>query len=63
MRMEEQFDAILYLGPPSAITISPLSPALCADAEYMKMRLARIAMAGPQVEADQLKKYCGSLPK
>ncbi len=48
-RMEDQFDAVLYLGPVSSITQSLLSPSLCADAEYTKMRLARMALelAGP----------------
>lgn len=45
-KMEEQFDAVLYLGPPSSITTSEISPALCADAGYTKMRLARLAL-GP----------------
>jgi hypothetical protein len=48
LRMEEQFDAILYLGPLSSITIARISPALCADAPYMEMRLRRMAlMPGP----------------
>jgi hypothetical protein len=59
---EEQFDAVLYLGPPSAMTEAQWSPALCADAAYMEMRLKRIAVSGiPQAEADRLKKYCASL--
>ena len=31
-RMEEQFDAVLYLGPLSSITFARLAPSLCADA-------------------------------
>ncbi len=59
---EEQFDAVLYLGPPSKMTESQWSPALCADAAYMEMRLKRIAVSGiPQAEADRLKTYCASL--
>jgi len=62
---EEQFDALLYVGPPSTITQSRMSRALCADAAYMKMRLQRIslmdALMGPQ-QADQLRRYC-DLPK
>ena len=61
LRMEDQFDAVLYLGPPSGITISRLSPSLCADPEYMTMRLGRIAQQGPQIEADRLKQYCASV--
>ena len=36
--MQEQFDAILYLGPPPGLTCSQLSPALSSDPEYIKMR-------------------------
>jgi hypothetical protein len=42
--MEEQFDAVLYLGPVSSITMSQLPAALCGDAEYTKMRLRRMAL-------------------
>ena len=42
--IEEVFDAVLYLGPMSAITYSRIAPELCADAEYVRMRRARIAM-------------------
>ena len=62
---EEQFDALLYVGPPSTITLSRMSRALCADAAYMKMRLQRISLMdglmGP-LQADQLRRYC-DLPK
>jgi hypothetical protein len=44
--MEEQFDAVLYLGPPSSITMSEISAAQCADVNYRKMRVARLAL-GP----------------
>jgi hypothetical protein len=46
LRAEDQFDAVLYLGQPSAMTTIEWSPALCADAEYIKDRLERIALAG-----------------
>jgi hypothetical protein len=39
-------DAVLYLGPPSAITFSRLPPSLCSDAQYVKMRLERARMGG-----------------
>ena len=41
LRMEDQFDAILYVGPPSSLTYSRLSPELCRDENYRKMRAAR----------------------
>lgn len=63
-RMEDQFDAVLYLGPKAALTQSRLPPALCADAAYMKMRLGRIAELGPPPEVGRLETYCASvLPK
>jgi hypothetical protein len=62
-RMENQFDAVLYLGPVSAITQSLLSPSLCADADYTTMRLARMALepAGPAgANIDVFKKECST---
>ena len=61
-RMEEQYDAVLYLGPLSSITFAELSPALCIDAEYTKMRLARMALGtggptGPDVV--EFNRQCG----
>jgi hypothetical protein len=62
LRAEDQFDAVLYLGPPSAMTRSKWSPALCSDSAYMAMRLKRIAMSGlPKAEAERLKKYCAGV--
>jgi hypothetical protein len=61
LRMEDQFDAVLYLGPRSAITVAPrhLSPELCADAEFLPKRLARLALTGlPPVESERLKELC-----
>jgi hypothetical protein len=59
LRMEDQFDAVLYLGHPSTLTFSQPSRTLCADANYIRPRLARIALVGlPQVEADQLRQIC-----
>jgi len=61
LRMEDQFDALLYLGPPPEITQSRLSPTLCSESGYLEMRLKRIALAGlPQAEADQLKQVCAT---
>jgi hypothetical protein len=48
-------DAVLHLGPPSAMTTSYLPPALCADPAYFAMRRERMALAGvPPAQADQL---------
>lgn len=56
-RMDEQFDAIVYLGPPSGMTRSRLSPSTCADAPYVTTRIGRMALLG--VPTDALKKVCG----
>lgn len=63
VRMEEQFDAILYLGPPSSMTSARLAPALCSDRDYMKMRTWRLGLIPPPpgatlTPADQLKENC-----
>jgi hypothetical protein len=55
-------DAVLYLGPPSAITFSRLSASLCADARYVDMRLERVRLEGIVDEEsrirEQLKREC-----
>ena len=59
--MEEQYNAVLYLGPVSSITTSELPTALCTDAEYTKMRLARMALqaGGPTGPAiDEFHRQC-----
>lgn len=63
LRMEDQFDALLYLGPPSSITTSQFPPSLCADAPYMKMRLARLDAYGPKEEAERLRQRCADTVK
>jgi hypothetical protein len=60
--MEQQFDAVLYLAPPSEITMSRLAPALCADPEYRKMRLGRLTLVGMKGAIDQFHKQCGTAP-
>lgn len=58
-RLEDIVDAIFYVGPASRRTTAGISPALCADPGYIKMRLERIAlMALPQGEADRVKREC-----
>jgi hypothetical protein len=61
LRAEEQFDALLYLGPPSVATSpEPFSTALCAEPGYVDMRLRRLALAHlPPSETERLKKLCG----
>jgi len=59
--MEEQFDALLYLGAPSDMTMSRPSRARCADDRYMAMRVGRMELAGMVGAATRLKQYCTTL--
>jgi hypothetical protein len=62
LRFEDQIDAVLYLGPPSAMTTSKLPAALCTDERYVSMRLARMALdpgpPGSPPPAERLKNNC-----
>ena len=59
LRMEKQFDAVLYLGLKSSITYSSLSPELCRDQVYVKMREARLELAGGSSQASEgFKREC-----
>ena len=44
VRLQDQFDALLYLGPPASITFAELPRSRCTDQRYMKMRLGRMAL-------------------
>jgi hypothetical protein len=62
--MQDQFDAILYIGPKSSMTYSKLTKASCADQEYMQMRIGRMKInAGPNAESvgAKLQEYCSKL--
>ena len=59
--LEDQFDAVLYVGPPSTDNRVEFPVALCDDAAYMRMRYRRLALAGGPVgttTADTLKRVC-----
>jgi hypothetical protein len=59
LRMEEQFDAVLYVGPKSSITYSSLSQELCRDQAYVKMRAGRMELLSGLPEASvAFKKDC-----
>jgi Haem-binding uptake, Tiki superfamily, ChaN len=63
VQMQEQFDAILYLGSPAAMTTAQLAPALCADPSYVSMRSNRLQLLpapadAPFNPADRLKARC-----
>ena len=59
MPMEDQFDALLYLGPPASMTSTTVPAALCADADFVRRRLERLTRFGPPVEVQNFKKACG----
>lgn len=61
-KMSEQFDAILYLGPSTTITMSKLPASSCADDTYMSMRERRALIVSTAGAAD-LKRYCEQLEK
>lgn len=58
--MEDQFDAILYLGPPAALETQGISTELCADPEYMQMRASRFEIVNAQRAFDSLREECAS---
>ena len=58
--VENQLDAILYLGPVSGKRKSQLSAALCSDAAYRDMRTRRMALGGNERAAEQLDKECAA---
>jgi hypothetical protein len=64
VKMQEQFDAALYFGPGAEQTSSQLAPSLCRDAEYIEMRLHRIALTSGMrptdtpPAAEELTTYC-----
>lgn len=59
MRMEDEFDALLYLGPPSSLTYAPVDPALCKDSQFVTKRLDRLTRFAPPPEIENFKKACG----
>jgi hypothetical protein len=62
---QDQFDAVLYLGP--TMTMSMLPASLCRDDAYMKMRLARLWLStggpGAQDPVGLFKKYCADVTR
>jgi hypothetical protein len=59
VRMEEQFDAVLYLGPASTLRYMSWSRRICSDRDYVEMHLRRMAIARlPKSETDKLTELC-----
>jgi len=59
LRMEEQFDAVLYLGSPAAMTTTSVPMSLCKDADFVKRRIDRLTRFGPPIEVQNFMKACG----
>jgi hypothetical protein len=60
-RLQDHFDAVLYLGAPNAMSMSRLPTSLCHDPEYMKMRLGRMQVEDVRIRQptiDALKAFC-----
>lgn len=65
LRMEEQFDAVLYLGKPSGTFVpgqSALTPMLCRDSEWLAEWRRRLDLSGPpgRAESIRLRMSCDS---
>jgi hypothetical protein len=60
IRIEEQTDALVYLGPASTRTEIPVSREICSDTKRVQLRLERMVIAGlPPSEPQRLKQLCG----
>jgi hypothetical protein len=58
--LEEQTDALVWLGPASLRVEMPPPREICRDTAYVHTRLRRIATAGlPSSESERLKQLCG----
>jgi hypothetical protein len=57
--MQDQFDALLYLGPRSSLTNATMPTSLCQDRAFVETRLRRLALAAPPVEIENFRKACG----
>jgi hypothetical protein len=63
--VEQQFDALLYLGPSSTDSTpsSGLAPDMCTDTEYMPILRARMELVRLQPEIERLEGYCAAAQK
>lgn len=58
VRMQDQFDALLYLGPLSTITLSELSVEASCASDYVEMRKRRMIRIGDLDGAKRVQEYC-----
>ncbi|MEQ1761434.1 MAG: hypothetical protein ABL986_24260, partial [Vicinamibacterales bacterium] len=58
--LQEQLDAVLYLGPASEARVRPVPRTICADSTYVQVRLQRMRTVGlPTPVIEQLRRLCG----
>ena len=60
--LEQDFDALLHLGGPSALSMNRVQKSVCNDPEYMKMRFDRYALTATPDNPNpgqQLRTLCG----
>ena len=64
LQADQQFEAVLYLGPPQATARRRPPPAVCSDKAYMQMRMRRLDLTkAPPPVVEQLRRSCsGALP-
>lgn len=58
VKMQDQFDALLYLGPPETITYSEVSVEFLCNSHYAEMRKAREKRIGNFEGAKRIQEYC-----
>lgn len=58
--IEDQIDAVLYLGPRTPDRPSHEVPReLCSEPDWLNEQVRRMALAAPRPEAERLREYCG----
>ena len=59
--IDDHYDAVLSLGPPSAMTRGKLAYPRCAEPAYVEMRVGRMVLTGmPATVGDRLAEECAA---
>jgi hypothetical protein len=58
--IEDHYDAVLVLGTPSSLRLAPLAYPRCHEPDYVRMRVARMTVAGMPLPADRLSRDCAA---
>jgi len=61
--LDEQFDAVLYLGPPSRMSTATLNAALCRDDAYLRLRQRRFEITNAKIQPEELRRACSGSPR